>query len=222
LKKYATLQLTPQKLRQAKMASAPGFLSVKPSSKKYRRRTGKKVHLPSLQTPPTSLPQLQQQQRQHQKEEKQQRRPHSRGHTIHGTGKELSFERARQLLRVINEDTPPSKQQEQTNRRGKRRRRKSSKISGVSSLLSDVWSLQANKPNWMIERPPTVEPVVEVKVETPLESLTVPPPSEYDSPDFINKVYHKLKLHPKASHLEKSLIELHLKGAEISEKDTKS
>jgi hypothetical protein len=221
LKKYATLQLTPQKLRQAKMASAPGFLSVKPSSKKYRRRTGKKVHLPSLQTPPTSLPQLQQQQRQHQKEEKQQRRPHSRGHTIHGTGKELSFERARQLLRVINEDTPPSKQQEQTNRRGKRRRRKSSKISGVSSLLSDVWSLQANKPNWMIERPPTVEPVVEVKVETPLESLTVPPPSEYDSPDFINKVYHKLKLHPKASHLEKSLIELHLKGAEISEKDTR-
>ena len=205
------------------MASASGFLQLQASTKRHRRRrrTGEQIHLPSLPTMPSPTPTTHQYHH-------QPPRPRSRGHIIHGTDKEISFDRARQMLRLVNEDTPPQQQQQQQQqqhkRRGRRRRKQQPKKktahhdpNGISSLISDVWALQANKPNWMIERPPTVAPVVIEKVETPLESLTVPSPTRYESPTFINKVHQTLKLHPKASHLERSLLELHLQGAGHSE-----
>ena len=109
------------------MASASGFLSLSSvtKKKKYRRRTGKQINLPSLSasaslpttlTSPlsTSLSQTQ-----------SQPRPHSRGHTIHGTDDEISFGRARQMLRMIlhaprrthnqdNTTTPATTTQQQT------------------------------------------------------------------------------------------------------------
>ena len=264
------------------MASASGFLSLSSvtKKKKYRRRTGKQINLPSLSasaslpttlTSPlsTSLSQTQ-----------SQPRPHSRGHTIHGTDDEISFGRARQMLRMINEDTPPKhhkrrpkRQRQRTNDRNnnnnnnnnnnkdnyynnnlynnkiynkdkkrygynetastskttrttnqtvqryntKSNQRKKSKndTNGINSLISDVWSLQPNKPEWMAERPPTTEPIpVVIRAETPMEDLSSPLPNDFDSPVFLNKVQKKLRLNPNASHLEKSLLDLHLSGAD--------
>ena len=217
------------------MASASGFLNLHGARKYRRRRAGEKIQLPSLPAPTTET--TKEQQAGH-------KRPRSRGHTIHGTEEEIQFDRARQTLRLLNEDTPPSNRKRRarpsggagagsggvgSSKRERHRRTPESKTEppnsfrrklkrkpggkGISSLLADVWSLQANKPAWMAERPPTTEPVVIVREDTPMEDMASPLPNPRTSPKFVDRVHQVLRLHPNASHLERSLLELHLQTA---------
>lgn len=107
---------------------------------------------------------------------------------------------------------PPAKLQQKSHRR--------QHPDNLKGMINEVWSLQANKPQWL------VSPGLALSEETKLTPIQGVPysasdnrdlflelPNSFEDPKTLMQVHKTLQLHPSASHIEKSLLELHLQGA---------
>jgi hypothetical protein len=97
--------------------------------------------------------------------------------------------------------------------------------SDLNEMISELWSLQANKPAWLTD--PTSEEAkaaaarAYVPPPSPLtdKDFYLRPPNTFDDPKVLKQVHKTLQLHPSASHIENSLLRLHLQGAPGADAD---